>query len=181
MKQKARHWLNLLLGALLGVLGFASCEGLTIDLRTRGEGNGDNAGKNDNRFLCMYGQPSVRWQASGKVTDSNGNTLKGIRVAVRAHKHMANTPGVIYDRNDWYYDDTLYTDADGLYKLEKRLTSFTAPDDATIVFEDIDGSANGGWFASQTATPKIKQTQKGDNSWYGGAYAVEADVKLKKK
>lgn len=179
MKQKAHHWLNLLLGALLGVLGFASCEGLTIDLRTRG---GENGGENgDNRFLCMYGQPTVRWQASGKVTDSKGNAIPGIRVAVRAHKHMANSPGVIYDKNDWYYDDTLYTDANGLYKLEKRLTSFTAPDDATIVFEDIDGSANGGLFASQTATPKITQTQKGDNAWYGGAYAVEANVKLKNK
>ena len=181
MKQKARHLINLLLGALLGMLGFSSCEGITIDLRMRSGDNGGNGMFNGGGSYAMYGQPTVRWQASGKVTDSNGKAIKGIRVAVRAHKHMANTPNVIYDQNDWYYDDTLYTDSDGQYKLDKRLTSFAGPDDVTIVFEDVDGLLNGGRFASQTATPKITQTEKGDNAWYGGAYAAEANAKLKKQ
>ena len=34
---------------------------------------------------------------------------------------------------------------------------------------------------SSEATPEVKRTKKGDNSWYGGAFEVQADVKLKKK
>ena len=175
MKQKARHFLNLLLGALLSLLGFASCDGILGDLRTRG------GGKNGGGMVCMYGSPTVNWHASGRVTDASGKGIEGIRVAIRAHKYMANTPGVIYDQNDWYYDDTLYTDANGNYKLEKHLTSFSAPDDATVVFEDVDGLSNGGLFESQTLTPKIEQVKKGDGAWYNGDYAIEANAKLTKK
>ncbi len=165
MRQKARSILHLLLGALLGWLGFSSCEGIA------GIGGG----------LCMYGEPTVRFKASGTVTDTKGQGISGIRVAVRAHRHYENTPGVIYDRNDWYDDDTLYTDASGKYELSRTLISFTPPDDVTIVFEDIDGNENGGTFAPATATPKIRQVEKGDKSWYGGGFAVEADARLKKQ
>ena len=175
MKQKARHFLNLLLGALLSLLGFASCDGILGDLRTRG------GGKNGGGMVCMYGSPTVNWHASGRVTDASGKGIEGIRVAIRAHKYMANTPGVIYDQNDWYYDDTLYTDANGNYKLEKHLTSFSAPDDATVVFEDVDGEEHGGLFETVKAIPRVTQTKKKDGFWYGGAFEVKSDVVMKKK
>ena len=129
----------------------------------------------------MYGSPTVRFEAKGKVTDEAGKGIEGVRVAVRAHRYYPNSAGVIYDQNHWYDDDTLYTDAAGKYELKTTLTSFNGPDDVTIVFEDVDGSAHGGEYASQTVTPEIKQTEKGNNSWFNGAYSVEADVKLKKK
>ena len=164
MRQKAASFLHLLLGALLGLLGFSSCEFLNI-------GGG----------LVMYGQPHTDFQASGKVTDTAGKGIEGIRVAVRQHRHYDDRPGVIYDRNDWYDDDTLYTDAAGKYELKTSITSFDGPNDVTVVFEDIDGEEHGGRFESQTVKPDIKQTQKGDRSWYGGAFAVQADAKLKKQ
>ena len=52
MRQKARSFLNLLLGALLGLLGFSSC----IDI-----GGG----------RVEYGQPHADFKASGKVTDQH--------------------------------------------------------------------------------------------------------------
>ena len=51
----------------------------------------------------------------------------------------------------------------------------------TVVFEDIDGDANGGEFEKAEATPEVKRTKKGDKSWYGGAFETRADVVLKKK
>ena len=160
MKQKARHLINLLLGTLLGWLGFSSCEYI---------GGG----------LTMYGEPHADFKAAGKVTDKDGKAIEGIRVAIQRHRHYENTPGVIYDQNDWYENDTLYTNENGLYELRRSI--FSKPDDVTLVFEDIDGEEHGGSFVSQTASPEIKQTKKGDKSWYTGAFAVEADVTLEKK
>ena len=159
MKQKARHLLQLLLGTVLGWLGFSSCEVL------------DPGG-----VVCMYGTPTIRFEAKGKVTDTAGKGIEGVRVAVRVHRYTPNA-----DRELWHDDDTLYTDASGRYNLQTSLTSFDAPDDVTIVFEDVDGAAHGGEFASHTVTPAIKQTEKGDKSWFNGAFSVEADVKLEKQ
>ncbi|MBR1576526.1 MAG: radical SAM-associated putative lipoprotein [Bacteroidales bacterium] len=163
MKQKARQLFRWILTSMLGLLGFSGCEWLNI-------GGG----------MVMYGQPHTDFQASGKVTDRSGNAIEGIRVSIRQHRHYANTPNVIYDQNDWYYDDTLYTDAAGRYELKTGITSFNGPDDVTVVFEDVDGEKNGGVFESQTVTPRVKQTAKAKD-WYGGAYSVEADAQLEKK
>ena len=57
---------------------------------------------------------------------------------------------------------------------------FEAPTDVTIVFEDIDGEENGGPFQKGETKPAVVRTKKGDNSWYGGAFEVSSDVKLKK-
>ena len=164
MRQRVRHLLHLLLGTLLGWLGFSSCGFINI-------GN----------IRVEYGSPHINFQASGKVTDASGKGIEGIRVAVRAHRHYENSPGVIYDQNDWYDDDTLYTEADGRYRLIQSITSFTAPDDVTIVFEDVDGDEHGGSFASQTVMPEIKQTGKGNGNWFHGTFSVEADAQLKKQ
>ena len=160
MRQKARHFLHLLLGALLGLLGFSSCVHI---LEGRVE----------------YGQPHIDFRASGKVTDASGKGIEGIRVAVRQHRHYNNTANVIYDQNDWYVDDTLYTDSGGSYLLNR--SAFSRPDDVTVVFEDIDGEEHGGQFAPKTVTPEIQQVKKGDKRWYNGGYAVEADVTLDKQ
>ena len=162
MRQKAKSFLHLLLGALLGLLGFSSCFHI-ID------------------GPVEYGQPHIDFKASGKVTDASGKGIEGIRVAIRQHRHYDNTPGVIYDQNDWYDDDTLYTDAAGKYGLRRSITSFDGPHDVTVVFEDVDGEEHGGRFESRTVKPAVEQTQKGDKSWYGGEFTVKADATLKKQ
>ena len=152
--------------ALLAVLGFASCE-KAIDVIDDGGG------------LCMYGQPHADFKAVGTVKDKSGKPIEGIRVAVQQHRHYENSESVIYDQNDWYDNDTLFTDVNGQYELVRSV--FDAPNRVTVVFEDIDGEENGGEFAKAEANPKVVQTKKGDKSWYGGAFQVEADAKLNKK
>ena len=151
-----KHLLRLL-GSALTMLGFSSC--ILVP--------------------AMYGSPHADFSASGTVTDTQGNAIEGIRVAVRQHTHYSNSENVIYDQNDWDKYDTLYTNASGKYLLEE--TVLPVPSDVTIVFEDIDGPEHGGEFETATATPAVEQTKKGGRGWYIGAYQVRADVTLKNK
>jgi len=152
-----------LAAAILGLLGFASC----------GKDEAIEWG------MTMYGQPHAYFKALGSVKDEKGKPIEGIRVSITRHNYHPNTAGVIYDENDWYEYDVLYTDSKGKYQLDKSI--FEGPDDVVIAFEDVDGEENGGDFASVQATPTVKQTDKGDGLWYGGAFKVESDVKMKKK
>ena len=72
-----------------------------------------------------------------------------------------------------------YTDDKGAYLLNREV--FSAPQDVTIVFEDVDGEEHGGEYAPAKATPEVKGTKEGDKKWYGGAFEVEADARLMKK
>ena len=154
-----RIW-KFLASTALGLLGFSSCEWLGIG-------------------VCMYGEPHADFKAIGTVTDNAGKPVEGIRVAVQQHRHYENSDSVIYDQNDWYDNDTIFTDSNGKYELVRSV--FSAPNRVTVVFEDIDGEENGGEFEKAEANPKVTQTKKGDKNWYGGAFQAEADVRLKKK
>lgn len=156
MKIRIKNTWKHLLTIILGLLGFASCEP-----------------------LIMYGSPHADFKALGTVKDEAGKPVEGIRVAVRLHRHHENTPNVIYDHNDIYVDDTLFTDASGAWLLQRSV--FDGPDDVTIVFEDIDGDAHGGEFNPAEAKPEVKRTKKGDRNWYNGAFEAKEDVVLKKK
>ena len=160
MNGKVKSIFRSLAATALGLLGFSSCSWLGIG-------------------VCMYGEPHADFKAIGTVTDKAGKPIEGIRVAVQQHRHYENSESVIYDQNDWYDDDTLFTDVNGQYELVRSV--FDAPNRVTVFFEDIDGEENGGEFAKAEANPKVVQTKKGDKSWYGGAFQVEADAKLNKK
>ena len=143
----------------LGLLGFASCEKIGIG-------------------LTMYGEPHADFKAIGTVKAEDGKPIEGIRVAVRRHHFSNNAYGGINPRKDWPEDDTVYTDSKGVYEMSK--TVFGAPDAVTVVFEDVDGSENGGYFGSRTAEPQVKQTKKGDKNWYSGAFEAQADAVMQK-
>lgn len=160
MNAKGKNILRSLAATALGLLGFSSCNWLGIG-------------------VCMYGEPHADFKAIGSVTDQSGKPIEGIRVAVQQHRHYENSESVIYDQNDWYDNDTLFTDSEGKYELVRNV--FSAPNKVTIVFEDVDGEGNGGEFEKAEANPKLTQTKKGDKSWYGGAFEAKADVVLKKK
>jgi len=159
MKNGINHIWRQLAAVILGLLGFSSC------------------GKIGWGVSVMYGQPHADFKAQGTVTNENGKPIEGIRVAIRQHRHYGNTPGVIYDQNDFYENDTLFTDDKGAFLLLRSV--FEGPDDVKIVFEDIDGKENGGEYTSAEVSPEVTRTKKGDNSWYGGAFEVQADVRLK--
>ena len=144
-----------LTAAVLGILGFASCE-KALDFNEEGG------------FYTMYGQPYADFKAVGTVKDKSGKPVEGVRVAVRL------TIPSFSERND-----TVYTDSKGEYVFAAQ--TFSGPSSVRLVFEDIDGAANGGEFEKAEATPDIKQTKKGADSWYKGAFEAKANVKMNKK
>ena len=152
---KIKGVLKSVTAAVLGILGFASCE-KALDINEEGG------------MICMYGQPYADFKAVGTVKDKSGKPLEGIRVAVRLTVPSSSE-----------VKDTVYTDSKGEYILNAR--TFNGPSSVRIVFEDIDGAANGGEFEKAEATPDVKQTKKGDGSWNKGAFEARANVKMNKK
>ena len=127
------------LGGFMSILGFSGCDAL-------------------NEPLCMYGSPSVDYKVSGVITDSDGNPLKGIQVAL--------------------YPDTVYTDEKGEFSISDRSSSLIPP----IKFTDVDGEENGGEFETvekQLDSYEKKQIKKG-SGWYSGSYEYTVKQSLKK-
>lgn len=85
MKQKVTNLVEYLIGGLLALLGFSSCD--LIDPK------------------CEYGCPNADYKVLGTVTDEAGNPLKGIQVAKEEIKEGDEFP----------IRDTVYTDESGKY------------------------------------------------------------------
>ena len=151
----------MILGTLLGFLGFSSCNIF------------------ENPFIRdMYGQPSANYKLVGSVTDESGKPIKGIQVTF--HPEFS---GTVDEDNSWR-TDTLYSDASG--KFSKDVLKYDWPDltNSVVEFEDIDGPDNGGSFKKLRVSVgelEVTETQKGDGKWYGGAQTITADVKMEKE
>lgn len=134
---------------LLGLLGFTACDE-----------NGGTGG-----LVCEYGTPTVDFSVKGRVTDTQGNPIKGIVVS-------STDTGAALEA---------VTAADGSFTTNK-VKDFSIF--GKLVFTDTDGAENGGEFETLTVDlntlPETKVAE-GDGGWYGGEYEVTADVKLKEK
>lgn len=133
---------------LLSLLGFTACK---------------------EEMRCEYGTPSVDYSVKGRVTDSNGNPIKGIVVSSTGVTDSATGKGL-----------EAVTAEDGSF-VTNQVHEFGIF--GKLLFTDADGAENGGEFATKTvdlnALPKSQVTE-GD-SWYSGQYEVTADVELRKK
>lgn len=161
MKARIIKWYDMLLGSLLGLLGFTSCNILV------------------NPFIRdMYGQPTASYKLVGSVTDEAGEPVKGIQVTF--HPELVNTSEEV---NAWN-TDTLYSDASG--KFSKDVLKYDWPDldNAVVKFRDIDGPDNGGSFKPKdvpVSALKVDQTRKGEGNWNQGDFTITADAKLEKE
>ena len=161
MKVRFNRWYNAVLTALMSIIGY----GCSSD---------DSWGGG----LCMYGTPHADYQFIGTVTDESGSPIKDIKVSAK----------YVYRTNDGkvetYGGDSTQTDGLGKYAIESR--RFVSDPDLKLVVEDIDGEANGGAFKSDTIdidfdkAKKVKEPDK-DDSWSSGTFAINQDIKLKKK
>ena len=152
MKKKWYRIANSSLSALLVLLGFEACTGI--------ESGGEE-----------YGTPTVDFHVVGQVTDAEGKPIEGIRVTTRGY----------YDFNDGTMEQTTYTDKEGRYAT-KEVKSIGIDPGMKIVFEDVDGEANGGLFAADSVSSGAmakEKVKKGDGNWYEGGYELTANAKLK--
>ena len=152
MKKKWYRIANGALSALLVLLGFEACTGM------------ENGGEE-------YGTPTVDFHVVGQVTDAEGKPIEGIRVTTRGY----------YDFNDGTMEQTTYTDKEGRYAT-KEVKSIGIDPGMKVVFEDVDGEANGGLFAADSVSSDAmakEKVKKGDGNWYEGGYELTANAKLK--
>jgi putative lipoprotein (rSAM/lipoprotein system) len=159
MKVRFTRWYNAVLTALLALLGY----GCSSD---------------EQEMVEMYGTPYANYQFSGTVTDESNSPIKDIKVSAK----------YVYQMNDGrvetYGVDSTQTDGSGKYAFKSR--RFPGDPNLKLIVEDMDGETNGGAFKSDTIdidydnAKKVKDPAKGE-SWSIGTYAINQDIKLKKK
>lgn len=147
------------LSGLLALLGFSACS----------DENGDE-------IRSEYGSPIVDYQVKGQVTDAEGNPIEGIQVIAKP------TYGVYTDatNSSWKNADTTYTDAEG--NFESSLLQNVAME-GKLLFEDVDGEANGGVFQTDSASLQEAETVQLEerDGWYMGRYELTLNKQLAKE
>ena len=110
-----------------------------------------------------YGTPYAEYEAKGRVSDSEGTPISGIKVSMGVEDYM---------------DSVAVTDADGRFHVIHD--TFPLDDntfDIQFQFTDIDGEAGGGLFEEQTVTVQAEKVEEGEG-WSRGKYAVKEDVNV---
>ena len=154
------------MSAVLGILGFSSCKG-GLGLFERDDVEVGDIGD----MRAAYGTPTGEFKVDINVTDEQGKPIKGIKVV----------PVVLHAPN---YDivrsvlDPIVTNDTG--KASNIYDFWWVSDDVNVIFEDIDGKLNGGYFAKDSMSVKPVKTKEGQG-WYVGEYTVTGTKTLKQK
>ena len=120
-----------------------------------------------------YGTPTVDFHVVGQVTNAEGDPIEGIRVTTRGY----------FNFHDGTTEQATYTDKDGHFAT-MEMRSISIDPMMRVVFEDVDGEANGGVFAKDSVmADAMTRTQvgKGDGHWYDGKYELRVNKKLRKE
>ena len=129
-----------LISALLGMLGYSAC------------GSKD---EEDDRMVCLYGQPHANFRVEGSVLNEEGSPIAGVKVYVRDH-----------------YGDTTKTDRNGKYVFESyNIMPFN---ELCVMAKDPFGI-----YAADSVL--VDADFKGGSGWYEGSYSTTHDFTLKKK
>ena len=141
--------------AIIALLGFAGCS--------------DDPGS----MADMYGVPTADYKYMGKVTDENGNPIKGINVVFQKHSYGDVAPEVF----------RIETDKDGRYSTDYLKWGLSSEDIYQALYTDVDGEENGGHFEDKIIeTYKMEKEKIGEgNGWYNGKFELTTEVKLKAK
>ena len=141
--------------AVIALLGFAGCS------------------DDPSSMADMYGVPTADYKYMGKVTDENGNPIKGINVVFQMHSYGDVAPEVF----------RIETDKNGRYSTDYLKHSLSREDIYQVLYTDVDGAENGGEFEDRVYmihNMKRQQTSDG-NGWYSGKFELSAEVTLKAK
>lgn len=98
LKIKVLTKINLLLGALVALLGCHSSKQVAVS----------------DRIMCLYGVPSATYKVSGKVTNSQNKPVQDAQVVVKGYKNLALTDTVRTDKKGRYAVDCTGFPADEL-------------------------------------------------------------------
>jgi len=127
----------------------------------------------------MYGSPSAHFSVKGKVTDEQGNPIQNLNVSF--HGVISNEEGqtMVVPNSSV----PVKTDTKGTYLINIGATIPYST--IQINVNDVDGTAHGGEFASDSlrnSNYTFIKDKKDKDSWsIGTADITMSDIKLKKK
>ena len=152
MNAKLTHLMQLILSAIISLLGFSSCELF--------QEQGD-----------MYGTPIIDYQVKGCVPDTENNPIAGLRVVIARQGYGDADPKA----------QTLTTDANGEFAYEEERVTSSFLHQGSITFTDIDGDENGGEFEEkvinlQEMKPILDKSKA--EGWYEGVYIYTVNTTL---
>lgn len=158
-KDLKKHFLqqcNLILGSILALLGFSSCDE---------EGVLPGRGGNE---VCLYGTPYAKYDVHGAVLNTEGKQLEGMNVIIKE----------VFEGSDFspYIGilDSLKTNQDGSYQGKGRWEDFHKST-MRVVVEDPSGE-----YAADSTEVNLKRTNKDKDAWCGGTDTGTANFTLKK-
>ena len=149
------------LSGLLALLGFSAC-----------------SDENGGGMSEEYGSPIVDYQVKGQVTDAACNPIEGIQVVTQpTYGGLTIKEGNAVSHA---MADTVYTDAEG--NFESSLLQNVAME-GKLLFEDVDGEANGGVFQTDSASLQEAETVQLEerDGWYMGRYELTLNKRLTKE
>lgn len=160
IKKSFIRGINVILAALLVLLGFSNCEP-----------------------KLEYGVPNADYTIKGTIVDkANSKPIEGIRIGfARSYPGPVTMYGVIPQPYRNFSADT--TDVLGQYKLSDHFAIGEIQDNMLPVYvQDIDGAENG--LYNDTVLnidfENAKRTGKTKN-WYDGEYTVDVNIELTRK
>lgn len=155
MTSKMRKWFNVLLGAILGFMGYG-CD------RT------EKYGVLEPDIPAKYGTPTADLIFEGEVTNEENAPLKNIQVVHReGWKDGEGNPSWLE------YADTLYTDAEGKYNKAYKGTF-------PLELHKVIVNDTAGVYKSDSTVTNVSYSG-GDDEWYSGKGNLKVDFTLKKK
>ncbi len=159
---------NWALAGLMSLLGFSSCDEYgAVEYGTPS---------------LEYGTPSAAFVVSGKVADTAGNALEGIRVVVPSvDHHQKTTPTFISDKPviTNYVNDTLYTTADGSFNYP--YAGFPSNDSINIKMKFEDISENPSFETDSAKVTFFSSDLQNGSGWNAGRAEKEIKIELKNK
>ena len=153
---------NWALAGLLSLLGFTGC-------------GKDNNG--DGEISVEYGVPSANFKVLGRVTNEQGQPLRGMRVvASEVTAVWGKGPGQCYSG---LLRDTVYTASDGSFVRVYSLF----PADSVYIHIKIEDTTEPSIYESDSVEVGFAKgdLKDGGKHWYRGAAEKKVNVKLKAK
>ena len=115
-----------------------------------------------------YGTPHATFEVKGRVTDSDGDPVRDIKVVVGDPRG-----------GDGFEYGVGITDASGRYEVTG---GWFGGSDLSVVAEDIDGDKNGGDFETESRVLRIDgDDYVGGRGWFRGKVTKKADFELESK
>ena len=164
-------WIHSLIGTLLALLGFRSCQPLSEIINDQPDMYGPPP---IDYPMAEYGCPSADYKFVGEAVDPDGNPIPGIRIVV--------APYGLENAGPYSMVDTLYTDEAGKAACDLQMEIFDEGQ-AQVKFQDVDGEQNGAFQDLVIGGEQIEsqQTGEGDGHWYMGEFTLTAKAVLQKK